>query len=88
MDGKDVTVVSREARQAIDALKALDVRCMMLTGDNKATAKRSRARSGEYFAEVLPKNKAATGHKRPLSPALWAVPMSASAVIEPSTHGC
>jgi Cu2+-exporting ATPase len=32
-------IVRPEAKQAIDALKALNIRCMMLTGDNKATAK-------------------------------------------------
>ncbi len=54
-------VVRAEARQAIDALKALNIRCMMLTGDNKATAKWVSAQIGldEYFAEVLPQDKAA-----------------------------
>ncbi len=32
-------IVRPEAKQAIAALKALDIRCLMLTGDNKATAK-------------------------------------------------
>jgi Cu2+-exporting ATPase len=32
-------IVRPEAKQAIAALKALNIRCMMLTGDNKATAK-------------------------------------------------
>jgi len=50
-----------EAKQAIEALKALDIRCMMLTGDNKATAKWVSDQIGldEYFAEVLPQDKAA-----------------------------
>jgi Cu2+-exporting ATPase len=54
-------IVRSEAKQAIDALKALDIRCMMLTGDNKATAKWVSDQVGldEYFAEVLPKDKAA-----------------------------
>jgi Cu2+-exporting ATPase len=54
-------IVRPEAKQAIDALKALDIRCMMLTGDNKATAKwvSDQVRLDEYFAEVLPKDKAA-----------------------------
>ena len=54
-------IVRPEARQAIDALKALDIRCMMLTGDNKATAKWVSDQIGldEYFAEVLPQDKAA-----------------------------
>ncbi|MEQ1575742.1 MAG: heavy metal translocating P-type ATPase, partial [Vicinamibacterales bacterium] len=54
-------IVRPEAKQAIDALKALDIRCMMLTGDNNATAKWVSDQVGldEYFAEVLPKDKAA-----------------------------
>ncbi len=54
-------VVRAEAKQAIDALKALKIRCMMLTGDNKATAKWVADQAGldEYFAEVLPQDKAA-----------------------------
>jgi Cu2+-exporting ATPase len=54
-------VVRPEAKQAIDALKALDIRCMMLTGDNNATAKWVSDQVGldEYFAEVLPQDKAA-----------------------------
>jgi len=54
-------IVRPEAKQAIDALKALNIRCMMLTGDNKATAKWVSDQIGldEYFAEVLPQDKAA-----------------------------
>ena len=54
-------IVRPEAKQAIDALKALNIRCMMLTGDNEATAKWVSDQVGldEYFAEVLPKDKAA-----------------------------
>ncbi|HUU14413.1 MAG TPA: copper-translocating P-type ATPase [Terriglobia bacterium] len=54
-------IVRPEGKQAIDALKALDIRCMMLTGDNKATAKWVSDQVGldEYFAEVLPQDKAA-----------------------------
>jgi Cu2+-exporting ATPase len=54
-------IVRPEAKLAIDALKALDIRCMMLTGDNKATAKWVSDQIGldEYFAEVLPQDKAA-----------------------------
>jgi magnesium-transporting ATPase (P-type) len=38
-----------------------DIRCMMLTGHNNATAKWVSDQVGldEYFAEVLPKDKAA-----------------------------
>jgi len=54
-------IVRPEAKQAIAALKALDIRCLMLTGDNKATAKWVSEQVGldEYFAEVLPQDKAA-----------------------------
>jgi Cu2+-exporting ATPase len=54
-------IVRPEAKQAIDALKTLNIRCMMLTGDNKATAKWVSDQVGldEYFAEVLPQDKAA-----------------------------
>jgi len=54
-------IVWPEAKQAIDALKALDIRCMMLTGDNPATARWVSEQIGldEYFAEVLPQDKAA-----------------------------
>ena len=54
-------IVRPEAKQAIAALKALGIRCLMLTGDNKATAKWVSDQVGldEYFAEVLPQDKAA-----------------------------
>ena len=54
-------VVRPEARQAISALKALEIRCLMLTGDNEATARWVSDQVGldEYFAEVLPRDKAA-----------------------------
>jgi len=54
-------IIRPEAKQAIAALKALDIRCLMLTGDNKATAKWVSDQIGldEYFAEVLPQDKAA-----------------------------
>ncbi|MBC7381106.1 MAG: copper-translocating P-type ATPase [Burkholderiaceae bacterium] len=54
-------IVRPEAKQAIEALKALGIRCMMLTGDNKATANWVADQVGldEFFAEVLPKDKAA-----------------------------
>lgn len=53
-------IIRPEAKQAIAALKAMKIRCMMLTGDNKATAKWVSDQVGldEYFAEVLPKDKA------------------------------
>lgn len=54
-------LVRPEAKPAIDALKALNIRCMMLTGDNKSTAQWVSDQIGldEYFAEVLPQDKAA-----------------------------
>jgi Cu2+-exporting ATPase len=54
-------IVRPEAKQTINALKALGIRCMMLTGDNQATAKWVSDQVGldEYFAEVLPQDKAA-----------------------------
>jgi Cu2+-exporting ATPase len=54
-------IVRSEAKQAIDALKALKIRCLMLTGDNQATAKWVADQVGldEYFSEVLPQDKAA-----------------------------
>jgi Cu2+-exporting ATPase len=54
-------IVRPEAKQAIDALKALNIRCLMLTGDNQTTAKWVSNQVGldEYFAEVLPQDKAA-----------------------------
>lgn len=54
-------IIRPEAKQTIAALKALDIRCLMLTGDNKATAKWVSDQIGldEYFAEVLPQDKAA-----------------------------
>ncbi len=54
-------IIRPEAKEAIAALKALKIQCMMLTGDNKATAKWVADQVGldEYFAEVLPKDKAA-----------------------------
>ena len=54
-------IVRPEAKQAIAALKARGIRCLMLTGDNEATAKWVAEQVGldEYFAEVLPQDKAA-----------------------------
>lgn len=54
-------IIRPEAKQAIDALKTMNIRCMMLTGDNKATAQWVSDQIGldEYFAEVLPQDKAA-----------------------------
>jgi len=54
-------IIKNTMTQAIDALKALDILCMMLTGDNKPTAKWVSDQVGldEYFAEVRPQDKGA-----------------------------
>ncbi|MCC6544227.1 MAG: cadmium-translocating P-type ATPase [Nitrospirae bacterium] len=54
-------IVRPESKQAIASLKAMNIRCMMLTGDNKQVAQWVSERIGldEYFAEVLPQDKAA-----------------------------
>ena len=39
-------IIRPESKQAIDELKAMDIRCMMLTGDNKARPNGFRTRSG------------------------------------------
>ncbi len=54
-------VIRPESRQAIAELKAMNIKCMMLTGDNKQVAQWVSDQVGldEYFAEVLPQDKAA-----------------------------
>jgi Cu2+-exporting ATPase len=54
-------VVRPESRAAIDRLKAMGIQCMMLTGDSHVVAKTVAAELGldDYFAEVLPEEKAA-----------------------------
>jgi Cu2+-exporting ATPase len=54
-------IIRPESKQAVAALKEMGIRCMMLTGDNEATAKWVSDQIGldEYFAEVLPQDKAA-----------------------------
>ena len=67
VDGRAAGVIAiadapREtAAEAITALKELRIRAVMLTGDNRATAKRIAAMLGieEVLAEVLPADKAA-----------------------------
>ena len=53
-------VVRPESRQAIDGLKAMGIRCVMLTGDSEKVAAAVAAELGidEYFAGVLPQEKA------------------------------
>ena len=54
-------IIRPESKQAIAALKEMNIRCMMLTGDNKEVAQWVSDQIGldEYFAEVLPQDKAA-----------------------------
>lgn len=49
-----------ESREAISKLKAIGIKCMMLTGDNRFVAKWVAEELGldDYFAEVLPHEKA------------------------------
>lgn len=52
-------IIRPESKEAITRLKAMGIRCMMLTGDNKQVAKWVADAIGldEYFAEVLPQDK-------------------------------
>jgi Cu2+-exporting ATPase len=52
-------IIRPESRQAIDRLKQMGIRCMMLTGDNRYVAKWVADDLGldQYFAEVLPHQK-------------------------------
>lgn len=54
-------IIRPESKEAIKRLKAMGIRCMMLTGDNKQVAKWVADAIGldEYFAEVLPQDKVA-----------------------------
>jgi Cu2+-exporting ATPase len=54
-------IVRPESKRAIASLKEMNIRCMMLTGDNKQVARWVSEQIGldEYFAEVLPQDKAA-----------------------------
>ncbi len=53
-------VIREESRQAIDTLKESGIRCMMLTGDKQEVAAwvSEELALDEYFAEVLPQEKA------------------------------
>jgi Cu2+-exporting ATPase len=53
-------IIRPESKEAISKLKEMGIRCMMLTGDNKLVAKWVSDEIGldEYFAEVLPQDKA------------------------------
>jgi len=54
-------IIRLESKEAVTRLKAMGIRCMMLTGDNKQVAKWVADTIGldEYFAEVLPQDKVA-----------------------------
>lgn len=53
-------IIREESKEAISRLRGMGIRCMMLTGDNELVAKWVSEETGldEYFAEVLPKDKA------------------------------
>lgn len=53
-------IIRKESREAIDRLKSMGIKCMMLTGDNKFVAKWVADELGldDFFAEVLPHEKA------------------------------
>jgi Cu2+-exporting ATPase len=52
-------IIRPESREAIDELKKMGIKCMMLTGDNRYVARGVAEDLGldEYFAEVLPHEK-------------------------------
>ena len=54
-------IVRKESREAVQRLKAMGIRPIMLTGDSAAVARWVAAELGldDYFAEVLPDQKAA-----------------------------
>lgn len=53
-------IIRKESKEAINRLKSLGIKCMMLTGDNKYVAKWVADEIGldSYIAEVLPHEKA------------------------------
>lgn len=53
-------IIRPEAKKAVSLLKGMGIQCMMLTGDNAQVAKWVADQIGldEYFAEVLPDQKA------------------------------
>jgi len=54
-------IIRPESKEAISILKGMGIKCMMLTGDNSQVARWVSEEIGldEYFAEVLPQEKAA-----------------------------
>lgn len=53
-------IIRPESKEAISKLKEMGIKCMMITGDNRHVAKWVAEEVGldEYFAEVLPEQKA------------------------------
>jgi Cu2+-exporting ATPase len=53
-------IIRKESKEAISRLKSMGIRCVMLTGDNRFVAQWVAEEIGldEYFAEVLPHEKA------------------------------
>ncbi|MCL5038153.1 MAG: copper-translocating P-type ATPase [Chloroflexi bacterium] len=53
-------IIRPESKKAVSMLKEMGIKCMMLTGDNKKVAQWVSEQVGldEYFAEVLPQEKA------------------------------
>lgn len=53
-------IIRPESKKAISVLKRMGIKCMMLTGDNREVAKWVSEELGldDYFAEVLPQEKA------------------------------
>jgi Cu2+-exporting ATPase len=54
-------IIRPESKKAITRLKEMGIRCLMMTGDNEPVARWVAGETGldEYFAEVLPHEKAA-----------------------------
>lgn len=53
-------IVRKESKEAIARLRSMEIKCMMLTGDNEFVARQVAGELGldEYFAGVLPHQKA------------------------------
>lgn len=53
-------IIRAESKQAIAKLKAMGIKCLMITGDNRQVARWVAQETGldDYFAEVLPDKKA------------------------------
>ena len=53
-------IIRAESKEAIEKLKSMSIKCMMLTGDNRFVAQWVAEELGldDFFAEVLPHDKA------------------------------